>query len=149
VTESKQCLGLDIGEKRIGVAISGPSGIVALPVKTITYNEMKEGIGAIREIIAERDIGCIVVGLPRSLNGKLGPQASKVQEFVAALAKSITIPIRFQDEQFSTVAVEKMMREAGTKSRKRAKRRDAEAAAYILQGYLDGRFQSAATTDSV
>jgi len=134
---AKAVMGLDVGEKRIGMAFSAPGGSMALPWKTISYSETKEGIDAILGLIAEREIGCIVVGMPRSLSGNLGPQAAKVQEFVDVLVHSTQVPIRLQDERFSTVAVERTMREAGTRRKKREERRDAEAAAYILQGYLD------------
>ncbi len=135
--EQKQCMGLDIGEKRIGVAFSAPGGSMALPWKTISYSEVKEAIDAVLDAAAERDAGSIVVGMPRSLSGTLGPQAARVQEFVDLLMRSTTIPVRLQDEQFSTVAVERAMRDVGTRRNKREERRDAEAAAYILQGYLD------------
>lgn len=136
-TEPTRYLGLDIGEKRIGVAISSPGGVMALPLKTISFVEAQEAIKDILEIIGQQEINRIIVGLPRSLNGELGPQAAKVQEFVNLLSRSTTVFIEFQDERFSTFSVERMMREAGTKRKKREERRDAEAAAYILQGYLD------------
>ncbi len=137
--QQKRIMGLDIGEKRIGVALSDPTGIIAMPLKTITYSRVEEALDDILRIIEREQIGCIVVGLPRSLNGTLGIQAAKVQEFVEKMRDSVTLPVELQDERLSTVAVEKMMRKVGTKKSKREERRDSEAAAYILQGYLDSK----------
>ncbi|MBI2934285.1 MAG: Holliday junction resolvase RuvX [Chloroflexi bacterium] len=133
----KRFLGLDVGEKRIGVAISSPGGVLALPLTTITFSRIPEAIKAIQEIVQREDIGKVILGLPRSLSGELGPQAARVEEFARALGQTLSIPIEFQDERFSTFSVDRMMREAGTKREKRKERMDAEAAAYILQGYLD------------
>ncbi len=140
--DGKRSLGLDIGEKRIGVAIGSPGGVLALPLKTITYTDPSQAIKEIQEIVARENIGKIIVGMPRSLSGDVGPQAVKVQEFAAVLAQSLPVPIEFQDERFSTHSVNRMMREAGTRRDKQKERRDAEAAAYILQGYLDKQQQA-------
>ncbi|MBI4331753.1 MAG: Holliday junction resolvase RuvX [Chloroflexi bacterium] len=138
MSSDRRYLGLDVGEKRIGVAISSPGGVMALPLKTLEFSEPQEAVAAIAEIVRQQDIGRIVVGLPRSLSGEVGPQAVKVQEFAGLLSRATAVPIEFQDERFSTSSVERMMREAGARREKRRERRDAEAAAYILQGYLDG-----------
>ncbi len=138
MTESeKTYLGLDVGEKRIGVALS-PGGVIAVPLKTVTYSEVGEAIKAIGEIAVQQKASCVVVGLPRSLSGEVGPQALKVQEFAGLLKQSLSLPVEFQDERFSTFSVNRSMRDAGTRKDKQKERRDAEAAAYILQGYLDG-----------
>ena len=140
-------LGLDVGEKRIGVALSDPLGIMA---SALTVIEGKSEASAIEQIIAlarEHDAERIVVGLPRSLDGRLGPQASKVQAFADSLAGRTGIPVVTWDERFSTVEAERALVEAGMKRDKRKKRLDSVAAALILQGYLDSEKDTAAGHD--
>ena len=130
-------IGLDIGEKRIGVALSDPLWIMA---SALTVIERKTDDAAIKQIIdlaCENEVERIVVGLPRSLDGSLGTQAQRVQSFVESLKRQTQLPIDTWDERLSTVAAERMMIEAGTKRDKRKKHRDSLAAAFILQGYLD------------
>jgi len=130
-------MGLDIGERRIGVALSDPEGIIASALKVL---EKKSNDDALREIIvlaSERQVGCIVVGLPRSLDGSLGKQAHDVQAFVKLLEQRIELPVVTWDERLTTVAAERIMIEAGMRRDKRKKHRDSLAAALILQGYLD------------
>ena len=130
-------LGLDYGEKRIGVALSDPMGILA---SALTVIEMKSEDAAIKQIVAlvkEHEAGSIVVGLPISLDGNLGPQAQRVQAFVESLADCVDTPVITWDERFSSVDAEQTLKEAGVKREKRKKHRDSVAAALILQGYLD------------
>ncbi len=132
-----RALGLDFGEKRIGVAISDSLGIMA---SALTVIEGKAEDAAIKQIIAlaeEHEVECIVIGLPRSLDGSLGPQAQKVQSFVESLTGYTDLPLVTWDERFSTVDAERVLAEAGVKRDKRKKHRDSVAAAFILQGYLD------------
>ncbi len=132
-----RALGLDFGEKRIGVAISDSLGIMA---SALTVIESKAENAAIKQIIAlaeEHEVECIVIGLPRSLDGSLGPQAQKVQAFVESLTGYTDLPLVTWDERFSTVDAERVLAEAGVKRDKRKKHRDSVAAAFILQGYLD------------
>jgi len=89
-------LGLDIGDRRIGVAISDPEGILASPHTSLMYNEDKEAIDSIIVIVKKQEIGQIVVGLPRALDGSLGLQAGKVQAFVQKLAEVTGVPIEFR-----------------------------------------------------
>lgn len=130
-------LGLDIGDRRIGVAISDSDQILASPLTTIVRDDDDKAVDAIVEIINKYDAKRIVIGLPYSLGGNLGIQAKKVKAFVEKLSKCTEAEIEFRDERLSTVAVEHLLIEAGIKSRKRKERRDAAAAAFILQGYLD------------
>lgn len=130
-------MGLDIGEKRIGVALSDPLRVVA---SALTVVERKAEEAAIRHLIdlaRENDVERIVIGLPRSLDGSLGKQAQSIQHFVELLKKYTQLPIETWDERLSTVAAERIMIEAGAKRDKRKKHRDSLAAAFILQGYLD------------
>ena len=127
-------LGLDVGDKRIGVALSDPLGILASPLTIITCTDEKTGLEAITNIIDQNQVGQIIVGLPRSMNGSIGNQAEKVRAFVQELCKHTVVPIDFRDERLSTVSAKRLMRGV----RKTGKTRyDAIAAALILQGYLD------------
>lgn len=129
-------LGLDVGEKRIGVALA--NGLLAIPLtvldRTGEESDMEKLLSMAREYGAER----IVVGLPRSMNGSIGMQAEKVLAFSGALAQHVDIPVDTWDERLSTVAAERMLLDTGMKREKRKGKRDAMAAAIILQAYLDG-----------
>ena len=129
-------MGLDVGDRWIGVAVSDPGGILATPLVVIDRNGETRDIQAIDNIIKQYDIKLVIAGLPKSMNGTIGNQAEKVQSFVHDLAAQIGIPIEFRDERLSTVSAHRMRRDATGKSRKKM-RDDAAAAAIILQSYLD------------
>jgi len=129
-------LGLDVGDKRIGVAISDPEEIIARPLTVISGNEGKSAIEAIAQLVEQYDVKLIIIGLPYSLNGSEGQQAEKVKSFVEMLSRSINTRIEFRDERLSTVAAQRLLSEAGRKRSRKSPRDDA-AAAFILQGYLD------------
>jgi putative Holliday junction resolvase len=130
-------LGLDIGEKRIGVALSDPLGIIAGALTVVDRVTDDAALKEIIDLARENEVERIVVGMPRSLDGSLGKQAQAVQSFVDLLKKRTDIPVVTWDERLSTVAAERTMLEVGMKRDKRKKRRDSLAAAIILQGYLD------------
>jgi len=135
-------LGLDVGDKRTGVAISDPQGLLAVPLSVIASQSEDTSIDAIIKLVGQHRIERIVVGLPRSLDGSLGPQADKVTAFAEKLSlrakrSNLNVDIKLWDERFSTLAVEKLMVKAGSKRNKRNEHRDALAAAFILQGFLD------------
>ena len=130
-------MGLDIGDKRIGVALSDPQGILASPLTIIDRKDEKLDIAAINNIINQHQVKQIIVGLPRSMDGSIGQQAEKVQDFTHKLRQQIKIPIEFRDERLSTVSAKRLMQAAGGKKSKKKVRDDAIAAALILQGYLD------------
>jgi len=132
-----RCLGLDVGDRRIGVAISDPEQILASPLSTIMRDDDEEAIDAIVQLVAKHEVQRIVVGLPYSLDGTVGRQASKVAAFVEQLSKCTEAGIETRDERLSTIAAERLLVEAGTKRDTIRVRRDAAAAAFILQGYLD------------
>ena len=129
-------LGLDIGEKRIGVALA--DGLLAIPLSVIDRTgeavEMEQLLALAREYGAER----IVVGLPRSIDGSIGKQAERVLAFSGALAQYVDIPVDTWDERLSTVTAERLLIDTGMKRKKRKGKLDAMAAAIILQAYLDG-----------
>jgi putative Holliday junction resolvase len=130
-------LGLDIGDKRIGVAISDPEEILASPLAIITREDDKKAIDDIIKLVDQHNVERIVVGLPYSLDGSIGGQANKVMDFAERLSQYTRASMEIWDERLSTVAVERLLREAGKKKAKKRERRDAAAAAFILQGYLD------------
>ncbi len=130
-------LGLDVGDRRTGVAISDADGILASPLAVIDSGDDKATIAEILELARQYQVQRLVVGLPYSLQGGIGQQADKVMNFARELAHSGNIEVKLWDERFSTVATDKLMVEAGVKKRKKKERRDAIAAAFILQGFLD------------
>lgn len=132
-------LGVDYGDKRIGVAISDPLGIMAQGVAVIGKGESFEGdIRELKRIIKKYEgVDEIVVGLPKTLAGKIGPQAEKALAFVEALKKEFKLNIVTWDERLTTVEAERTLIEAGLSRQKRKKIIDKSAAAAILQSYLD------------
>jgi putative Holliday junction resolvase len=130
-------MGLDVGDRRIGVAVSDPLGITAQGVDVIKYKAWEEAYERLFEIIAAYDIGIIVVGLPKNMDGSKGKQAEKVEFFAELLREKCGLPIVFWDERLSTVAAEKTLVAADVSSNKRRQVIDKMAAVLILQGYLN------------
>jgi putative Holliday junction resolvase len=130
-------LGLDIGDKRIGVALSDPGGILASPFTIIDRRDESLDIETIIGIISQKQVERVVVGLPWSLDGSLGRQAEKVKEFTQKLCRHTQVPVEYRDERLTTVMAERLRRVAGSKKSREKVRYDAQAAALILQGYLD------------
>jgi len=130
-------LGLDIGDRRIGVALSDPEGILASPLTIINRTDESQDIEAIIDIINQRQVSRIVVGLPRSMNGSLGKQAEKVKAFAQKLGECIEIPVEYRDERLTTVLAERLAQVVKTKKTREKAGHDAQAAAIILQDYLD------------
>ncbi|MDD4495860.1 MAG: Holliday junction resolvase RuvX [Eubacteriales bacterium] len=131
-------LGVDYGDARIGVAISDSFGWIASPVETVknTGNVEKAAI-RVKELAEQLGADEIVVGLPRNMNGTLGPRAIKTQEFIDYLKQQVKMDIIQWDERLSTKAANKIMHEAGMKTSKKKGVVDQIAAVHILQGYLD------------
>ena len=135
-------LGLDIGDRKTGVAISDPDGVLAIPLTVIERRNQEDVIADIIKLVEQYKVECIVVGLPYSLDGHLTQQAMKVKDFTEKLqsviaSRSPKINIQMWDERLSSVAAERLMIEAGTRKNKRRQHQDALAAAIILQGFLD------------
>ena len=131
----KRIMGLDMGDSRIGVALSDPLGIMASPLTIISRKDEEADIKAIIEIIEQKEVRHIIIGLPLSMDGSLGKQAEKVQAFAEVLGQRINIPIEFIDERLSTVAAKRIVQ--GVRKTNKETRYDAAAAALILQCYLD------------
>jgi putative holliday junction resolvase len=136
VTE-RRLLGVDLGSKTIGLAISDPDLKIASPITTLGRVKMMVNAREIAEIMAERGAGGLVVGLPINMDGTEGPRAQATRDWSLGLAERIEKPIAFWDERMSTLAVERMMLEADMTRKRRAKKVDQAAAAYILQAALD------------
>jgi len=130
-------LGLDLGTKTIGVAISDTLFSVATPLETIKRRKFGQDAEALLEIIRHRHIGGLVLGLPRNMDGSEGPRCQSTRAFARNLAKLTDLPLAFWDERLSTVAAERALLEADTSRKRRAEVIDHVAAAYILQGVLD------------
>jgi putative holliday junction resolvase len=130
-------LGLDVGTKTIGLALSDSALRVAAPLATIQRGKFAADAGRLAEIVRDRGIAGVVIGLPIAMDGREGPRSQSVRQFAANLQARIHLPIAFWDERFSTLAVERPLREAQMSHRRRAAVVDKLAAAYILQGALD------------
>jgi len=143
---SGRFLGLDPGERRIGVAISDATGTIATPVEFIdtrTRNHEQR----LRDLCTEWEISEIVVGLPVSLDGTEGPAAVRSRGFGERVAEITDLPVLFHDERFTTVTAEQALLEGGVKRRSRTSKRDQVAAAVMLQGFLDRRRNESGIND--
>jgi putative holliday junction resolvase len=130
-------LGLDVGTKTIGMALSDVTRSVATPYHTVRRTKFTEDVSAIEAAIEEHEVGAVVIGLPLNLDGSEGPRAQSTRAFARNLAAHIQVPIAFWDERLSTAAVERHLIEADASRKRRAQVIDRMAAAYILQGALD------------
>jgi putative Holliday junction resolvase len=129
--------GLDLGEKTIGVAVSDRMRAIATPLLTVRRQKFGLDAAALLAIVTEREIGGVILGLPRNMDGSEGPRCQSTRAFARNLAVKIDLPIGFWDERLSTVAAERALLEADTSRRKRALVIDRVAAGVILQGALD------------
>ncbi|WMJ82135.1 Holliday junction resolvase RuvX [Clostridium sp. MB40-C1] len=130
-------LGLDVGDRTIGVAISDPLGLTAQGITTIRRKNIKSDIEELQKICKEYEVENILCGFPKNMNGTVGEQGEKVLKFCELLKQDITLPIKMWDERLSTSAAHRAMLEADLSRAKRKKIVDKVAAVYILQGYLD------------
>jgi putative Holliday junction resolvase len=130
-------LGLDVGTKTIGLALSDVTRSVATPYDTIRRTKFTADAKTIREVVEQNKVGALVIGLPLNLDGSEGPRAQSTRAFARNLAAHVTIPMVFWDERLSTAAVERHLIEAGASRKRRAEVVDRMAAAYILQGALE------------
>jgi putative Holliday junction resolvase len=132
-------LALDYGSKRIGVALSDPTGTLARPLPFVPAKGDPKLAREIAGLATREGVELILLGLPRNMNGTEGESAALVQAFAQALRQATAIPLRLVDERLSTVQASRQLREAGRDSRSQRGRIDSEAAAVLLQGYLDAR----------
>jgi putative Holliday junction resolvase len=133
-----RALGVDLGTRRIGVAVSDSDGRVATPIETIERGrDHGADHAAIAALVHEWDVGVLVVGLPLSLDGSVGPAAASVLAEVDELARDLTVPVETVDERFTTVTAADQLRAGGRSGRDRRKVIDQTAAAVLLQAWLD------------
>ena len=134
---SQILVGLDIGYKTIGIAVSDRSFTIATPLNTVSRKGTKKDLPKIKEFLNEYNIGGFIVGLPLSLNGNENEQTSKIRKFSIELQSFFSVPFEFWDERYSSDIIFKELRKSDFSSSKIKKKLDQQSAAYILQGYLD------------
>ncbi len=132
----ERLMGLDVGDKTIGVAVSDLLMITAQGVTTIKRTNIKNDINELRKIIEEYEVTKIVSGIPKMLDGTIGIQGEKVLAFIEKIKKHIDLPIDFEDERFTTSISERMLIDADVKRKKRKEVIDKLAAVHILSGYM-------------
>jgi putative Holliday junction resolvase len=137
ISDGQRLLGLDIGKKTIGIALSDKSLAIASPVRILWRSKFTPDVEALFDFVDEQDVGAMVLGWPANMDGTAGPRCDSVRDFAHAMMRIRDIPVIFQDERLSTQAVESAMIEADMTRAKRAERRDALAAVWILQSALD------------
>lgn len=144
---AQRLLGLDLGEKTIGLALSDPGLSVASPLTTIRRTKFTADARELLRLVGERQVGGLVIGLPLNMDGSEGPRCQSTRQFAVNLLKLHDLPILFWDERLSTMAVEREMVAADLTRAKRAKVVDQAAAAFILQGALDALAKTKASSD--
>ncbi len=130
-------LGIDYGEKRIGLAISDPLGLTAQGLPTIERVNSEDYLQKLADVIKEKGVSRIIVGLPKSMNDTIGKKAEEVLQFVEVLKSHLNLPVITVDERLTTVRAYKAMSESKMSLRKKQKRVDMISAQFILQSYLD------------
>lgn len=130
-------IGLDVGDGTIGIAISDPFLLTAQSLMTIKRKSKIEDIEIINDIIKEKEVSKIIVGLPKNMNNTIGPQAKKVKTFVKELKKHTDLDIEYVDERLTTISATRVLIEQNVSRKKRKDVIDSVAATYILQTYLD------------
>ncbi|MFH0839613.1 MAG: Holliday junction resolvase RuvX [Candidatus Omnitrophota bacterium] len=130
-------LSLDVGEKRIGMALSDALGIIAQQLDTLTRKNEESDFRLIKDILKEKEVAEIVVGFPLNMDGTAGPKAEEINRFVEKLRSECDIPVKLWDERLTTRQADRLLREADVSRRKRKKLDDKLAAQLILQSYMD------------
>lgn len=130
-------LGIDHGTVRIGIAVSDEMKMIAQPLEYIPAEPFARALERLKEILREKEVELIVIGLPRNMDGSYGPAALKVQEFAAALKGALTVPMRFWDERLTSTQANRFLIDANVRRNKRKEKVDKTAAAILLQSYLD------------
>lgn len=130
-------LAIDHGTKRIGLALSDELGMIAQPLEFIPAEPFSGILSRLKEIIHEKQVELLLVGMPRNMDGSYGPAALKVEEFVAVLKTALTIPIKTWDERLTSAQANRFLIQANVRREKRKEKVDKTAAAILLQSYLD------------
>jgi putative Holliday junction resolvase len=137
--ETGRILGLDVGERRVGVAVSDTAGWLARPLTIITRRSKREDFAAIARLVEEQAATGVVVGNPLNMDGSIGRQARRVARYVSALERVLAVPVTMWDERLSSEEAGELLRAAASRRRRRQKHLDDAAAAVILQEYLDAQ----------
>ncbi|MDQ3625053.1 MAG: Holliday junction resolvase RuvX [Verrucomicrobiota bacterium] len=135
----KRSLGIDLGEARIGLAVSDDLGMLAHPLETITLKKVKDPVEHIASVVERDGIGAIVLGLPRNMDGSYGPAAEKARAFAEKLRRRLACPVRLWDERLTTVAAQRSLHASGRNVKQSRPVIDQVAAQLILQGWLDSQ----------
>ena len=130
-------LALDHGTKRIGVAVSDELKLIAQPLEYIEAEPFADFLNRLKQLLREKEVELVLVGLPRNMDGSYGPAALKVQQFVAVLGGAITVPIKTWDERLTSVQANRLLIQGGVRRQKRKQNVDKTAAAILLQSFLD------------
>jgi putative holliday junction resolvase len=138
-TNSERLLALDVGQKRIGLAVNDELGFAAHPLMTLERKSLKHDLEQLKQIIQEQQISKLIVGVPTSLSGKISEQAQKILNFIEVLKKTFSIPIDTWDEALTTKQAEEVLIEADISRKKRKKVIDKIAASFILKSYMDSK----------
>lgn len=139
----ERILGLDVGTKTIGVAVSDPFGSMALGVTTVQRRDLARDLAELADLVAVYNASRLVVGYPRNMDGSIGEQARYVDRFVESLRAAIALPVELVDERLTTRQANRAMLDLQVKAKRRKELIDQQAAALILQTYLDRRARAA------
>jgi len=132
-------LAIDHGSKRIGIAISDELQMIAQPMEYILAEPFADFLHRLKQILQEKEVELILVGMPRNMNGTYGPAALKVQDFVATLNRALTVPIKTWDERLTSAQANRYLIEGNVRRDKRKEKVDKTAAAILLQSFLDSK----------
>jgi len=130
-------LALDHGTKRIGVAVSDEQKLIAQPLEHILAEPSADFLARLKQLIHEKEVELILIGMPRNMDGSYGPAAQKVQDFVAVLRGALAVPIKVWDERLTTAQANRLLIQGGVRRERRKEKVDKMAAAILLQSYLD------------
>ncbi len=130
-------LALDPGSKRIGIAVSDELKMIATPLEFFPAEPFNEFLERLKQLVREKEVELLLIGMPRNMDGTYGPAALKAQEFAAAINAAITIPIKMWDERLTSAQAQRFLIEGGVRRDKRKEKVDKTAAAILLQSYLD------------
>ena len=143
----QRLLGLDVGVKTIGIALSDLGRIIATPTTTIRRTKFRADVAELKALVEEHEIAALIIGLPINMDGSEGPRCQSVRQFAENLEEFVPLPMAFWDERLSTAAVTRTLLEADTSRRRRGQVVDKMAASFILQGALDSLAYAVAPED--
>ena len=132
-------LSLDHGTRRIGVAVSDEMKMIASPLEYIPAEPMEQVIARLQQLIREKEVELILIGMPRNMDGTFGPAAQKVKDFIASLQSHITTPVKTWDERLTSVMANRALLQGNVRRDQRKQKVDKMAAAILLQSYLDSQ----------